>query len=346
MSVREMIITRSSSGLGKPGRYLAYLPGLALLALVGYAGKVAANYVPHMEYVLFAIAFGMAITNAIPLPRVFNVGIRTYELWLKIGIVFLGSRLAWQNVMSIGATGLCLVVVEILISILVARYLAARAGLSEKLGSLIGVGVGICGVSAIIGATGAIDAREEDASYAIATILIFGAFMVFLYPFLGHLLGLDATAFGYWAGLSVDNTAEAVATGFAFSEAAGQVATVVKMSRNALMGFVILGFALHYARQGVAKEVENKALFVWQRFPKFLLGFLAISLLVSLGFFAPAQVKVLSNLSKWFFLLTFAGVGLSLRFDRMKAGLKPFLVGLGVETAVATITLLMILLVF
>ncbi|MFZ5924976.1 MAG: YeiH family protein [Bacillota bacterium] len=326
-----------------PGIDWRPLLGVLLLAIVGYAGKVAASHVPHTEYVIFAIAFGMVICNTIRIPAALAWGIRTYEFWLRAGIVLMGAGLQWQNVLKIGATGLALIAVEILVAVFVARVLARVFGLSEKLGSLMGVGVGICGVSAIIGATGAIDARDEEAGYAIATVLIFGAIMVFLFPFLGKLMHLSDQAFGFWAGLSVDNTAETIATGFAYSEGAGQVATLVKLSRNALMGFVILLFALYYAARGQTREIADKAKFLWSRFPKFLLGFLALSLLSSAGFFTPTQVKTLTNLSKWFFMLTFAGVGLSLSLSRMKAGLKPFLVGLGVESAVAIITLVLIL---
>ncbi len=317
--------------------------GVLLLAVVGYAGKVTASYVPHTEYVIFAIAFGMVICNTVRIPAALTWGVRTYEFWLRAGIVLMGAGLQWQNVLRIGGTGLGLIVVEILVAVFVARVLARACRLPEKLGSLMGVGAGICGVSAIIGATGAIDAREEEAGYAIATVLIFGAIMVFLFPFLGRLMGLSDQAFGFWAGLSVDNTAETIATGFAYSEGAGQVATLVKLSRNALMGFVILLFALYYATKGQAREIANKARFLWARFPKFLLGFLALSVASSAGLLSPTQVKTLTNLSKWFFMLTFAGVGLSLSLSRMKAGLRPFLVGLGVESAVSAITLGLIL---
>jgi uncharacterized membrane protein YadS len=108
------------------------------------------------------------------------------------------------------------------------------------------------------------------------------------------------------------------------------------------MGAVILSIAILYARKGLRGQVENKALFLWQRFPKFLLGFLAFSLLATLGFFSSAQVKALDNLSKWFFLLTFAGVGLSTEFSQMRAGIKPFIVGLFVETIVAVVTFALI----
>jgi uncharacterized integral membrane protein (TIGR00698 family) len=329
-------------GSGIVTRGLAYVPGLALLLALGYAGKVIARYVPHTEYVLFAIALGMLISNTTGLPKIFVPGVKTYELWLKTGIVFMGVGLALQNVAKIGGPGVILVVVEILVSIVVAHYLAKAFKLKEKLGSLIGVGVGICGVSAIIGASGAIDADEDDQGYAVATILLFGAVMVFLLPLLGQTLGLSDKFFGFWAGVSVDNTAETVATGMAFSEAAGKVATVVKLARNTLMGLVILAMAVWYAQRGMTAQVKNKGKFLWDRFPKFVLGFLAVSALATFGFFAPAQVKALTGLSKWLFSMTFAGVGLSMRFADMKAGIKPFIVGCGVEAAVTLVNFFLV----
>ncbi len=323
---------------------LLYVPGVALLFAVGYAGKLVTPFIPHTEYVIWAIAIGMVIRNAIPLPKVFERGIASYELWLKAGIVLMGVRFALSSVAALGGVGLCLVAVEIACAMVVAAWLAKRFGLSEKLGSLIGVGNGICGVSAIIGATGAIEAKQEEASYAIATILLFGAGMIFLYPVIGHLLHMTDTQFGFWAGLAVDNTAETVACGFAYSEAAGKVATLVKLCRNAVMGLVILYLAVSYARRGMTTEVENRAKFLWDRFPKFILGFLALSVAVSLGLLAKPQVTALANLSKWLFLLTFAGVGLSTEFSRLKAGITPFVIGLISEVIISLVSLGMIFL--
>ncbi len=341
---RKESVSTSGTVLSMLFQGLSLLPGIVALFAVGYAAKLISGYI-HIEYILFAIAIGMVISNTVGVPAVLVPGIETYEFWLKVGIVFLGARLALQNVLGIGAKGLVLVVLEILLSIAVAKYLANLFGLSRKLGDLIGIGVGICGVSAIIGATGAIRAEEEDATYAIATILIFGAVMVFLYPLIGDLLGLSDQFFGYWAGLSIDNTAETVATGFAYSQKAGEIATITKLTRNALMGFVILIYALVYARQGLTAEVSNKGAFLWERFPKFLIGFLVFSLLATLGVFSDSEVSTFKHLSKWVFMLAFAGVGFKAQLSRMKAGLKPFLVGLGVESAVAVATFVLVALV-
>ena len=125
----------------------------------------------------------------------------------------------------------------------------------------------------------------------------------------------------------MDNTAEATATGNLFSDTAGKVSVLAKSTRNATIGFVVLGFAVYWAAKGQATAVGNKASFLWRKFPKFVLGFLAISLLATVNVFDKAQVASLGNLSKWAFLLTFAGVGLNIDLRHIRAkGWRPFAV--------------------
>ncbi len=213
-------------------------------------------------------------------------------------------------------------------------------GLRPKLINLLAIGSAVCGVSAIIAAKGAIDADDEDSSFAIAAILALGAISLVAFPAIGHAIHLSDHAYGVWAGLAVDNTAEATAAGALFSDAAGKVAVLTKTCRNALIGFVVLGYAIYWARKGQAGVVGNKAAFLWAKFPKFVLGFLAISILVSVGTFNAGQVKSLANLSRWAFLLTFAGVGLRTNFRLLsKQGFKPFVVGVVGEVLIAVLTL-------
>jgi len=157
---------------------------------------------------------------------------------------------------------------------------------------------------------------------------------------IGHTLHLGDRAYGIWAGLAVDNTAEATAAGALYSDAAGKLAVLVKSTRNAMIGFVVLAYAIYWASQGQAKTVRNKAAFLWQKFPKFVLGFLLISVLATYQFFNKEQVGALANLSRWAFLLTFAGVGLRTNFrDMRKQGLRPFAVGAIGEVVIAAFTL-------
>jgi len=351
----EAIPLESTPPVGLLARLARLLPGIALLFVIGYAGKVteqllrsygAAHHLalPNIEYVLWAILFGLVIANTVGVAQVFRPGIATYELWLKTGIVLLGARFLLGDVLKLGGISLGLVAIELAVAIALMTVLGRAFKLKPKLTSLLAVGSSICGVSAIIAAQGAIEADDEDATFAIAAILALGAFGLFTYPVVGRLLHMSDHAFGVWAGLAVDNTAEAVAAGALYSDAAGKVAVLTKSTRNAMIGFVVLGYALYWASRGQAHEVVNKAAFVWQKFPKFVLGFLFISLLATLGVFHKAQIGSIANLSRWAFLLTFAGVGLKTDFRELrKQGLRPFVVGALAELFITIVTLGLVL---
>jgi uncharacterized integral membrane protein (TIGR00698 family) len=331
------------------------IPGILLLAAIGYAGKTIEKFqntyfkahhipFPNIEYVLWAILIGLAISNFLSVPKFFEPGIATYEFWLKIGIVLLGSRFVLADVWKLGGISLGLVVLEITISLILMTFLGRLFNLKPKLTSLLALGSAICGVSAIIAAKGAIDADDEDSSFAIAAILALGALALFTFPVIGHALHMNDASYGLWAGLGVDNTAEATAAGALYSDAAGKMAVLAKTTRNAMIGFVVLGYAIYWAKRGQASNVASKASFLWQKFPKFVLGFLLISLLVSFHAFSKDQVTSLANLSKWAFLLTFAGVGLRTNFREMtKQGLRPFIVGALGEVLIAALTLGLVL---
>jgi len=330
---------------------LGLVPGILLLMVIGYSGKILEKAfsaygkahhlaLPNIEYVLWAIILGLLIANTVGVHRIFKPGVATYEFFLKIGIVFLGSRFLLVDVLKLGGVSLVLVAIELFISIVIMTWLGKKFGLSQKLTSLLAVGSSICGVSAIIATKGAINADEEDSSIAITAILTVGALSLFVFPMIGHWLLMDDRAFGMWVGLAVDNTAEAVAAGALYSDSAGKIAALAKTARNATIGFVVLGYALYYARQGLAKEIDNKAVFLWEKFPKFVLGFLVVSMLASAKTFDSTQLASLANLSRWAFLLTFAGVGLNTNFRGMLSqGAWPFVVGIVGEVIIAVVTL-------
>src|SRR5436305_11115483 len=342
-----------SIGLG--GRITRAIPGILLLVTVGYAGKVAeqllrdygkAHHValPNIEYVLWAIVFGLVIANTVGVAEIFRPGIATYDFWLKSGIVLLGARYLLGDVLRLGGISLGLVAIELAVAIAIMTFVGKAFHLRPKLTSLLAIGSSICGVSAIIAAKPAIDADDDDATFAIAAILALGAFGLFAYPALGHLLHMSDHAFGVWAGLAVDNTAEAAAAGAIYSDAAGKIAVLTKSTRNAMIGFVVLAYAVYWASRGQAKTVQGKAAFLWQKFPKFVLGFLFVSLLATFHTFDKAQIPALANLSRWAFLLTFAGVGLKTDFREIKRqGVRPFVVGALAELTITVVTLGLVL---
>src|SRR5580693_9068504 len=298
-------------------KFLRVIPGVLLLAAIGYAGKLLEQNVggyakahhwtfPNIEYVLWAIILGLLVSNTVGVPELFRAGVATYEFWLKAGIVLLGARFLLGDILKLGGVSLVLVAIEITGAIAFMTFLGRVFHLKPKLTTLLAVGSAVCGVSAIIATKGAIDADDEDSSFSIAAILALGALALFTFPLIGHYLHMGDRAYGIWAGLAVDNTAEATAAGALYSDAAGKLAVLVKSTRNAMIGFVVLAYAIYWAGRGQAQTVTNKAAFLWKKFPKFILGFLLISLLVSARIFNPGPITSLANLSRWAFLLTFA----------------------------------------
>lgn len=334
-----------------PRRWWALLPGTALLFGIGVAGKGLEGLfdwlrevhhlpTPRIEYVLWAILLGLFLSNVLRVPRVFQPGIATYELWLKLGIVLVGAKFLFKDLLHLGGLSLALVFIELVLSLTVMTLLGRLFGLPPKLTSLLAIGSSICGVTAIMAAQGAIEPEEEDTSTAIAAILALGAIALFTFPAIGHALHMGQQTYGLWTGLAVDNTAEATVTGALYGDEAGRFAVLAKTARSAFIGFVVLGYAVYWASRGQATRVEHKVLFLWQKFPKFILGFVAISVLATAGFFSKGQLSSLSNLSKWAFLPAFAGVGLRTQLrDLVNQGWRPILVGVLGEIFIALVTL-------
>jgi uncharacterized integral membrane protein (TIGR00698 family) len=339
-------------------RVTATIPGLLLLLIIGLGAKrlegVLREYgkahhvaVPNIEYVLWAIAIGLVVGNVFGERRsfrVFDPGIATYELWLKVGIILLGARFQIGDVAKLGGMSLVLVALEIVVAMAFMVGIGRLFRLGAKLTALLAVGSSVCGVSAIIATQGAIDAEDEDAAFAIAAILALGALSLLFFPLIGHSLHMSDRTFGLWCGLAIDNTAEVTAAGALYSDEAGKIAVLAKTARNATIGVVVLGMALAFVSRGGHAVSGSKLAFVWARLPKFVLGFLAMSVLASVKVLAPAQITSLANASRWAFLLTFAGVGLRTRLSVLRAqAWRPFVVGALGEVVIAALTLAMVL---
>ena len=328
---------------------------MALLFGIGLLGKLLERtltvlhyryphlFIPRIEYVLLAIILGLAVSNTIGVSDRFRPGVATYELWLKLGIVLVGAKFLLQDVIHIGGLSLLLVAVELALSLTVMTLLGRIFKLPPKLTSLLAIGSSICGVTAIMAAQGAIEPEEEDTSTAIAAILTLGAIALFTFPAIGHFLHMSQQGYGVWAGLAVDNTAESLVTGALYGQDAGHWTILVKTARSSFIGFVVLGYAIYWSSRGLAPDVKHKGVFLWNKFPKFILGFMAISILATVGFFTTGQLNSLSNLSRWAFLPAFAGVGLRTNLrDLLGQGWRPLAVGILGEIFIALVTLALV----
>ena len=322
-----------------------FLPGLAALLL----GAVLARGVEltlGFNHLLVAIALGFVLANAVGVPDRLEPGITTHKLWLGAGIVLMGASLTLETILEVGGLVLLVVVAVTTLTIVVVELLARNVfGLADQLGSLLAAGSGICGVSAVVAVAGAIRAREEQIAYAAATVLLFDAITIVVYPIVGDLLGLSDVVFGVWAGVSMFSTGPVVAVGFAHSEVAGQWATMAKLSRNALIGAVVIAYASYYARSGSAGRPSLRTL--WDEFPKFVLGFLVLVALASTGVFSSAQQASIENAYNWLFVLAFVGLGTEIQLAELRsAGLTPALVVLLALVVASTASLVVLSMLF
>lgn len=318
-----------------------FLPGIVALGLGGVLAR-AIELALGPNHLLVAIALGFVLANAVGVPDRLEPGIGTHKLWLGAGIVLMGASLTLETVLEVGGTVLLVVVAVTAMTVLVVELLARNVfGLAERLGSLLAAGSGICGVSAVVAVAGAIRAREDQIAYAAATVLLFDAITIVVYPIVGDLLGLSDVVFGVWAGVSMFSTGPVVAVGFAHSEVAGQWATMAKLSRNALIGAVVIAYASYYARSDSAGRPSLRTL--WDEFPKFVLGFLALVALASAGVFSPAQQASLENAYNWLFVLAFVGLGTEIQLAELRStGLTPALVVLLALLVASTVSLVVL----
>lgn len=326
------------------GRTRDFVPGLAILVGGALLAKVGATVMPGGNALLLAVPLGAAVANTVGVPSWARPGIEQHKLLLETGIVLLGVTLAFDEVVQAGPVVLLLVLGTVIGGLCLVELLARSVfSLSGTTGSLLAAGSSICGVSAVAAVAGAIDAESEEITYAAATVLLFDAVTLLIFPAIGRALGLSGQEFGVWAGLAMFSTGPVTAAGFSHSAVAGQWATLTKLIRNSLIGAVAVGYSLVYTHG--ARETSVRRL--WSRFPKFLVGFVLVAACANLGVLSSASVASLASVSDWLFLLAFVGLGFDIRLERMRStGAKPVLLVLWYVVAVSAVTLVVVTAVF
>lgn len=315
--------------------------------------------------ILVAVLLGLYIGNVFPLSQEIRAGAKfALQRLLRLGIILLGLRLSLQDVAATGLTALVLVAICISAALALA-YVAGRLfHVPPKLAALIGVGTAICGNTAIVATAPVLEADEEEMGFAVATITLFGLLAVIFYPLIGHLIGLSERAFGLWAGTAVNDTSQVVAVGAIYSQRSLDVATIVKLTRNTLMAPLIILFGMVYTQilnRQMSDSAARAAHFDWKKIvPGFVLGFLALSLVRTLGVAAgllpqstsnpgelqtaAAWLKTFDETSKFLILMALTGVGLNTNLASLRRlGLKPLLVGTLVAITLALVSLGLIL---
>ena len=319
----------------------AVAPGVLLAVAVAIVARVAATFLPAaVSEVLVAVLVGAVVANSGLLPARAAPGVAfAVQRVLRLGIILLGARLSLFDVAQIGSGALVLVALTMTIAFAAALLAGRVAGIPPRLALLIGVGTAVCGNSAIVATAPVIDAEEREVSFAVATITLFGTLAVFLYPFIGHALGLSSQVFGAWAGVAVNDTSQVVAASAAFSPEARDIATVVKLVRNTLMAPLIVLIAWWWARQQSVEEKDVRA-GALRAFPLFVLGFLAMALLRTTGLIDKTSAAPIDEVARACILVALAGVGLSTRIAQLRTiGPRPFFVGFGTAVVLAGLSL-------
>ncbi|MBM4338190.1 MAG: putative sulfate exporter family transporter [Deltaproteobacteria bacterium] len=337
--------------------YFPLVPGWLLMLGVALLSSFLSNQIVigtrhPLESVTIAILIGLFIKNLVPLPAFFQPGLSKYEAALKLGIIFLGIGLSFFTVLEIGVKAIWVVVLCLLIAPLFFFFIGKRAGLSEKMNILIGIGTTICGSTAIAITAPIIEADQDDVSYAIATISLFGINAMFVLPMVARLFGWSDFVFGLWAGTAIHATPQVVAAGYMYSEVAGQVSTVAKLTRNIFMAPAVFLIGIWYMKKRLKKvEGLSKKTKYSKAIPLFLFGFLAFAILRTIGDGMSAIprpqwqwfVQHINELGKFLVLVAMAGIGLNTKFSTMRQiGLKPFVVGLVASIFLALISLVLI----
>lgn len=301
------------------------------------AGTPFAKIAKSVEFPVYAIALGLignAVLARLALRDVLSQGFRT-EFFIKTGLVLLGASINLKVLAT--AAGPAIIQALLLISIVFGFtwWLGGRLGLDDKLRALLASAVSICGVSAAIAAAGAVQARKEQLAYAASLVIVFALPSIFLLPWLADVFGLSDAVAGAWIGGNIDTTAAVAAAGTIAGEQALQIATIVKTTQNALIGIVAIALTAYFALK-VERQSDNpdpararpSLREFWDRFPKFVLGFIAASVIgtLYLQFAADgkAAIATVNDLRTWFLIFAFVAIGLEFSLRGLKeAGWRP-----------------------
>lgn len=292
---------------------------LTVIALV-LAGNSYVNDL-NLEAVIFSLATGLIVGNSFRLPEWFRAALSA-ELFVKIGLVLLGTSVIFSNILKAGSLGLIQALVVVISVWYFAFWICKKFKLDEELAMMLSSAVSICGVSAAIAAAGAIKGDPRKLSYVISLVLITAIPMMIFMPYIARYFGFPEAVTGAWLGGTIDTTGAVVASGTLVGEKALQISTIVKFSQNVLLGLAAFAISVYWTytkRTPGEGETRKPTLgLIWERFPKFVLGFLAASLLFSF-FLSPAQVEPvkgsLKSIQTLWFVLAFTSIGLETKFS-------------------------------
>jgi uncharacterized integral membrane protein (TIGR00698 family) len=307
-------------------------PGIVLVLAIAIPAWYLGKLFPIMGGPVFGILMGI-LAAFWKRPSVFNDGIKfTSKKLLQAAIILLGFEMNLYNVIKVGSQSLVVMLFTLTAAFMTA-YLVGRAlKLQGNVAILIGVGTAICGGSAIAATAPVIKAEDKEIAYSISTIFLFNVAAVFIFPAIGHLVQMSDIGFGIWAGTAINDTSSVVAAGYSYSDAAGSLATIVKLTRTLMIIPITLFLAIYTHK----KTAQNTNFALSKVFPWFVLGFIAASIISTTGLVPLETGKLLAQFGKFLIVMAMAAIGLNTNIKQLISnGIKPILLGLCCWIAVA-----------
>ena len=321
------------------------IPGFGAACLLAYVARYIESLLPiHIIGAsVIALLLGMLI-NSFCKPTWLAPGLKfTSKKILKLAIILLGASLSVNVILSVGKMSL-MVMVFTLLTCFGGGYLVGKAlGLNWKLSNLISAGTGICGGSAIAAIAPVIDAEDKDIAYAMSATFLFDMAMIVLFPIMGRWMGLSDMAYGLWAGTAVNDTSSVVAAGYAFSEGAGDFATMVKLTRTLSIIPTVLVFTfinLRLKKKQSINTTAGKKVNIMKLFPWFIVGFIGLAIINSMGYI-PANISACAkDISKFLMVSALAAIGLGTSFKEVrKSGFAPMIHGFIISALVVVVAI-------
>lgn len=327
--------SKKLSGINLP----PILYGVVLSTFLALIAWYLGHKIPIIGGAVMGILLGMLWRNLIGVKPIFFSGIRfCTKKVLQLSIVFLGFGLSLTQVFDTGFASLAVTFITLSTAFIAAYFIGKWLGLGSHISTMVGVGTAICGGSAIAAVAPIIKPKETDLAMSISVIFLFNIVAVLIFPPLGHLMGLSDAGFGLWAGTAINDTSSVVAAGYSYSKAAGDIATIVKLTRATLIIPVCLVLLIWVTsrNQGNGQKVAIRHIFPW-----FILWFIGASLANTLNLIPAAAANHLNDLAHFLIIVALTAVGLSSDLRQLiKAGIKPILLGMGVWFAVLSSSLL------
>lgn len=321
----------------KHSKWIQLLLGIFFVFIIAFPAWALGKATPIMGGPVWGILLGIVLAFW-KRPAVLNEGIKfSSKKLLQAAIILLGFEMNLYNVFKVGSQSILVMLFTLSAAFLTAWLVGRSLKLTGNTAILIGVGTAICGGSAIAATAPVIQAEDKEIAYSISTIFLFNIAAVFIFPFVGRLLGMDALGFGIWAGTAINDTSSVVAAAYSYSDAAGTLATIVKLTRTLMIIPITLVLAVLISR----KNTQGVQVKIAKVFPWFVLGFLAASVISTLNIMPGGTEKLLAQTGKFLIVMAMVAIGLNTNLKQLiNNGIKPILLGLSCWFSVAVTSLI------